>query len=134
MSAAGLITDAIRSAGIPCLGVAVAQDGTVRLLGVPESQQALAQAIAAGVDTTEVGMLRALAKAILLADDPRSKASRAEVRALRNILVTFGAKINELIAFSNTKGASIATVSAPAWAQALTAIRQQIDTETDPST
>lgn len=75
---------------------------------------------------------RRLAKESLAGPDPVPRSTRCALRVIYSSLVECRAKVNEVVAFANSKGASINPLTNRTWAQALQAVRQAIDAETDP--
>jgi len=105
-------------------------------------QIAAAQAVVQAFDWSDAAQLnwenqqdRARAKLSLTAlTNPTEIAARNTQRAIYNSLVQTRMVVNQLIAWANSKGANLTPLQNRTWAQALDAVKQQIDVEGDPNT
>ena len=105
-----------------------------------DAQKAAAQSLLASYDFSAAADLayerqkvRAAAKAALTdQDDPTQFSTRNTQRVIYASLVQTRMAVNQLIAWANTMGANLTPLQNRTWAQALQAVRAQIDAEGDP--
>lgn len=135
-----MVFDAIVAAGLPVVGTADNGPDAVPRFRVDlvssatQAQRDQAASIAASLNVAQAAQdayqaqtNRAAARALLTAPDGNGKALRAIAFETKDLVTALGQKINELVAFSNTKGATITPLVGPNWAAIAAAIISQIN-------
>ena len=133
MTDIALADEALKALGVPISGVRLA-GGVLSADYLPEAtpeQRAAGDALLAGWDPAarEADARRRRTRAALTGGEPTQAAARNALRVIYASIGETRQRLNQLIAAT---GAAVPPLPIRTWAQALAAVRQQIDAETDP--